>query len=457
MGICVRTIRGAERLVSDEKLNGCSVTPDDAVIVGLSGGPDSVALLISLLCARGRGRFGELSACHVHHGIRGESADADLAFCEALCGELGVPLTIARVDAPAEAKESGVSLETAARNLRYEALERARKEANADWIAVAHHKLDQAETVLMHLMRGAGLDGLCGMRRVNGRVIRPLLDVPREALLAFLADNGLRYRVDETNALPVAGRNRVRNELLPLFEALRPGSANAIADCAFRLAEDAAYLNDQAEKARVHARLSNGRYDKNALCQLPKPLLARAVFKILAEAGVPDAAASDVRRIAALLNAGNGTAIELRGGYLASVNAKALRVEKAHFPVRCEVPFCRDGDTILPVGVFRAKAVSAAAFPAKPNEAYLDLDRLPQDLLVRTRRDGDRFYPLGAPGERSLSDCFTDRKLSRAERNVPLLADETHVYWTPYYTVSETAKVTPSTEHILHIQFEEGT
>lgn len=457
MGTYIRKKRRGDcRLVSDEALVGCGVHENDAVVVGLSGGPDSVSLLAALLDAAARGRLKTVFACHVHHGIRGAAADDDERFCRSLCDKLCVPLAVARVDAPNEAKKQGVSLETAARELRYAALENARIAFGAEWIAVAHHRLDQAETVLMHLMRGAGLNGLIGMRNVNGRIIRPLLGVSKAEITAFLTENGIDFCTDETNSEPAAARNRVRNELLPLMETLRPGAIGSIADCAKRLSDDADYLDGEAEKAFLAAKLANG-YAADKLLPLPRPLLARALMKILAVEHVLDGSAADVDRLIRLLSAASNTEIELRGGRLAGISQGVLSIRPAKERQSFCVPFLASGETRFPGGRFVAERVARAALPAKPNEAYLDLDRLPAALAVRTRCGGDRFYPLGSRGERLLSDCFTDRKLPKKARDIPLLADGGRILWTPGYTISELAKVTPSTERILHILFEEGT
>ena len=235
------------------------IRPGDGVVVGLSGGPDSVFLLYALHTLQARMGF-TLRAVHVHHGIRGAEADRDAAFSEKLCAKLAVPFQAVHVAAPAYAAQQGLSLEEAARILRYEALETARQqlEAPSAWIAVAHHLDDQAETVLHNLVRGAGLRGLAGMENRRNHVIRPLLSIKREDILKWLEQNKIAYVTDSTNADPHYTRNRIRSTVLPELREINPEASAHIAHSAALLREADAYFHALAlQYVDAHATLTS--------------------------------------------------------------------------------------------------------------------------------------------------------------------------------------------------------
>ena len=279
------------------------ICPGDGVVVGLSGGPDSVFLLYALHTLQARMGF-TLRAVHVHHGIRGAEADRDEAFSAELCAKLAVPFQVEHVAAPAYAAQHGLSLEEAARILRYEALEAARQQlgqtlaarpsdspvpdsartsdspaftagspsrlpddwsmkglpapsAPAAWIAVAHHLDDQAETVLHNLVRGAGLRGLAGMENRRNHVIRPLLSIKREDILKWLEQNKIAYVTDSTNADPHYTRNRIRSTVLPELREINPEASAHIAHSAALLREADAYFHALAlQYVDAHATLT---------------------------------------------------------------------------------------------------------------------------------------------------------------------------------------------------------
>lgn len=278
------------------------IRPGDGVVVGLSGGPDSVFLLYALHTLQARMGF-TLRAVHVHHGIRGAEADRDAAFSEKLCAKLAVPFQAVHVAAPAYATQQGLGLEEAARILRYEALEAARQQLTqalatartsdfpvtiadspshlpdapsmkgrtatstpAAWVAVAHHLDDQAETVLHNLVRGAGLRGLAGMENRRNHVIRPLLSIKREDILKWLEQNKIAYVTDSTNADPHYTRNRIRSTVLPELREINPEASAHIAHSAALLREADAYFHALAlQYVDAHATLTGDPDSANAV------------------------------------------------------------------------------------------------------------------------------------------------------------------------------------------------
>ena len=238
------------------------------ILVALSGGADSVFLL-SCLSRIAESEGIRLSALHVEHGIRGEESLSDAELCRALCAELSVPLTVVSLSVPTEAEKTGEGLEECARRLRYEALEKERERLSLDYIAVAHHADDQAETVLLHLLRGSGARGLCGMAPLRGRILRPLL--------GFSADEIRTLVSDETYT-----RNFVRARVLPMLERVTPEPASAICRAAELLRRDLACLDRMAEEVLSDPERACSR---RVLAELPDPIRARVVIGLAARAG----------------------------------------------------------------------------------------------------------------------------------------------------------------------------
>lgn len=251
-------------------LNGAGRPSSGICTVAFSGGADSTALLLCLYQLREALSI-DLRAVHVHHGIRGEEADRDAAFCKQICEKYGIPLQTVYVDVPAYAKENRLSVETAARKLRYQALESAAPEGE---IATAHHAGDHAETVLFHLLRGSGMKGLRGILPRSGRIIRPLLNAEKPEILAFLERCGETFVEDSTNFNDESSRNRLRADLIPLLMRENPAVLRHIARTAEILTEDEAYLSDQAETAyRACFDFQGG--GLHGLMQYAKPLRMR--------------------------------------------------------------------------------------------------------------------------------------------------------------------------------------
>lgn len=446
---------GQRRLIGENELTACGCNPTDLVLVALSGGADSTALLLSFHELFQEGKIRGVFAAHLNHGIRGETAERDLRFCESLCERLSIPIATETADVPKRARERGESLEQAAREVRYDFLERARICFGANVIATAHHSDDQAETILINLMRGSGTSGLCGMKPRSGFIIRPMLKLSRAEILSFLAEREEAYCEDETNAEQTATRNRVRHLLMPMLESFNPAIAKSLCKTAELLCQDDAFLNAAAQEAEREL-LSGEGLDRAGLAELPKAISSRIVRKRL-YALDGNVSEMDIRRVSALCEAQTGTAIELPGGFSAWTDATALYFGKRPEAREYETRFNPEGETNTPWGTWKSERVTCWQPTTNRLEAYLDAQKLPKDLVVRSRRAGDRFFPLGAPGEKKLSDVLTDKKIAKEQRDLPLLASEHDIYFACGLTVSERAKVTPDTREILHIICYRGT
>ena len=437
-------------LMTERTLRACRLNGREAVVCAFSGGPDSTALLLELVRLRDEGRIGPLYAAHFEHGIRGEEALADLAFCRELCLKIHVPLFSESGDVPGYAEREGLSVETGARKLRYGFLRRLKAALGADVIALGHHRDDQAETVLLHLIRGSGMAGLTGMSPRSGDLVRPLLDVGREDVLAYLAERRQPYRTDSTNALTDASRNRLRQEGMEALKAVNPRAAEHIAACADRLRAEDEFLDGLAQRALDEA---NG--SRRTLAALPDVLQKRAALLLLRRV-TDDFTEADVSRLTDLFSLPSGRTVPLRGGLAARADGDRLTIA----PAGAEEDFFADfpvGETVTtPWGDYRAAWVEKAPIPCPAHEAYVDGDRLAGALALRQAQPGDRFAPLGLGGSKLLSDYYTDRKMDRRARRTPIVVDEAGPVFVPGGTVADRVKIGKDTKRILHIIFYEG-
>lgn len=431
---------------ADSTWADCGVRTSDGVLAALSGGADSVALLLGLRMLQMNGQIARLCAAHLHHGIRAGEADEDEAFVRSLCQSLDVPLYLEHADVPALAKRDGVSLELAARNARYAFLERIKRETGLDWIALGHHRDDQAETVLLHLLRGSGTDGLAGMRIRCGDRIRPLLRTGKDEILAFLKAFRQPYRTDSTNLVPDATRNLIRLAVLPKLREVNPSADRAIAQAAQHVAEDADYLNGLADRAFRECGANRKR-----LLTLDRPIRLRVLKRLF---GSDNYTASDLNRMDALLHGQTGDMASLGNGVTAWLDAENIRFGLPERERYC-IPLPEEGTVRLPKGRLTVETAERAVIPCGAYDAYVDADRIVGQTLVRTPNDGDRFTPLGMHGERLLSDCLIDRKVPRFERNMPIVCDEQGIVYVTGYTIHERLRVTAQTTHIKHYHYEE--
>ena len=371
----------------------------ERLLVGLSGGADSVALLRLLLTLPGK----SVSAVHVNHGLRGAEADTDEAFCRALCGRLGVPLTVARLHLPPGTGEGP------ARDARYAAFRGAMAETGCEALILAHHRDDQTETVITHLLRGAGRRGLSGIApetEVYGmRVLRPLLGLTRGELRTFLREIGQDWREDATNARPDCLRNRVRLELLPAMRAIVPDADRHIAETAGILREDLLAL-DALARAFLRDHAGDTWLRTAPLRSLPTGLQRHVLRMWWTDAAGERAGEQtlSLRQTDAFLRTALGrpdTWCNLPGDLRAYRGRQCLHLIGGDPPPEEEVPL-RDGAAVSGCRLTRLATDDSRLCAAVP-AAWLPL------LTVRTPRAGDTILPPGSGHRRPLEDYLRQR------------------------------------------------
>ena len=449
------------------------VAPESAVLVGVSGGPDSVALLHALVRLQPELAVARVGVAHVHHGLRGAEADADLAFVASLAAGLGLPFYTEKIDVAAAARNTGASVEDAARTARYRFFQDTAAAHGYQKIATAHHANDNAEWVLMNLVRGAGPDGLSGIPPVRDNIIRPLIHVSRDDILAFLTHGGMDYVEDSTNADLTFTRNRVRHHLLPLLEEqYNPGIAASLNRVAEIFRDESLWIRDMVSGLFEQAVLLRepGRVVLKAGVVRALPLAARRrlVRRVL------EIVKGDLRRITfdhvetVCRGVGRAFGLDLPDAVHVSGNEQELVfTDTAVCPATATPqvkPFSytlfdtglgNGSVTIAETGVTLGFALAPCAPPAKLQHndrrtALLDAEKLTCPLTVRNVRPGDRFVPLGMTGSQKVSDFFINTRVAPEDRAAcPVVESGGAIVWVAGHRMAEHVKLTPASRQVL--------
>lgn len=429
----------------------------ETVLAAVSGGADSVALL--RLLSESRDELGvRLCAAHLDHGIRFDSGK-DAEFVAGLCEGLRVRCVTEFVDVPGLARRDKLSLEVAARAARWDFLRRTAARLGAGAIATGHHRDDQAETVLIRLVRGSGSDGLRAMSPKDGMIIRPLLWAGHGQLTEYLGSCGQQWREDETNRDLSIARNRIRHLVMPELERLNPKAADAVCRAARLIGRDDDCLGDQVRQACGLVEEREDGLFLPAASALHPAILSRLLRIMALRMGPEYPESLHIEEAMALLgSARNGKAVDWPGGIQARRDAGGLLL-CANLPVpRIEpAPLKVPGVTLVPgLGRFLCTLLNAppadpSAFPAEIQ--HFDAARFPNEAWVRTRREGDRIVKLGMRGSRKLSDEMIDRKIPKWRRDrIPIIAGRDRVLWMAGYAVAGEAAITADTSATLRIE-----
>lgn len=430
--------------------------PGQTVLVAVSGGPDSLALLDVLLQLAPELEL-RLAVAHLDHGLRPDSA-ADADFVAAFAAERGLTCYRERVDVAALLRGSGQSPEAVARAVRYAFFERAAAATGAERVALGHNADDQAETIIMRLLRGAGSEGLSGIPPVRLPYVRPLIETPRSEIEAYCRARGLAARRDSTNADPAYTRNRIRHELMPVLKGYNPRLVPALGELGERLRAEADYIARQAADALAACSVGDALACRR-LIALPIALQRAALRAYYARAtGAEPLAHLHVERLRELAAATAPTQHQLPGGFFARSEGGRLIIKRSEAaPAPFELVPLVPGLTPLPTGetlaawLTEAGAHDWSAVNAR-RQAFLDFEAC-GEFVVRNRRPGDRIRLPGVAGDKKLQDVLVDAKLPRGERDrLPLLARGREILWIPGLRVSERVKVTPATRVVLALQ-----
>ena len=391
-------------------------------------------------------------ALHCDFHLRGEESERDAAFARTFAESLGVPFYQTDFDTVAYAREHHLSIEMAARALRYAWFEELRERLGAQAIAVAHHRDDSVETVVMNLIRGTGIRGLTGIRPRNGFVVRPLLCVSRADIVAWLENQGIRYVTDSTNLSDAYTRNFIRLNVLPLLERINPSVREAIARSAEHLSAVASVYAYEIARAREEVIVSEGCLSIEALCRFPAP--EAILYELLKEYGFSRWVSAEVF-----------DALRKESGKVFYSKTHRLLKDRAYLWI---VPLEREAEKTSflldplreiyrePVGLTFRELPITPDFQIEKNRrfAYFDADKLRFPLTLRKWREGDWFVPFGMKGRQKLSDYFSDHKFSRIEKEKAwLLCSGDAIIWLIGERADNRFRIDSGTKRVLAVNF----
>lgn len=433
----------------------------DRIAVGVSGGADSVALLRFLAALRPQ--FGwDLVVCHIHHGLRGAEADRDECFVRALAEQLGLPCAVSRIDAAALALRDHISVEEAGRTARYAFFAQTAGEGGR--IATAHTLDDSIETVLMNLVRGTGLRGLCGIPRIRGNIVRPLLDCTRAEVEDYLGALGQPYCTDSTNLTDDYTRNRIRHDILPRLCALNPNFPGAMARMLPRLAAQQALTDCLAAQSAQQLHTACGGLSRQGLSALPEPVCDRLLLRLLEQNRLPVSAAA-VERMTETLRTGGKLDLAARSWFFVAQGDLAAVIYAPPGgipPVPVPLPQ-EETPVILPFSPQKSlKLTLCNKIVANTSEKFnisllkyaIDCDRIKGYSFMRTRRPGDTF--IVGKKQLSLGEAWAAAGIPALLRPaLMVLADEQGVLWAEGIGSSSRAAVTENTQQYVIIECQE--
>ena len=481
-----KVVRKVQRRVATA-LKDAGPTKNKLLIVAVSGGPDSLALLYSLHTLRDSLGF-RLHGAHLDHGLRGAEAEEDARFVAETFQSLSLPFTVERADVPSFRAERHLSLEEAARKVRYTFLGRVASEVQADAVVLGHTADDQAETVLMNILRGTGLTGLRGMAPLTlGSIsqdmpevalLRPLLEVIREETEAYCRARGLCPRRDETNLSTDFTRNRLRHELLPQLQQYNPSIKEALRRLSRSAAQDMAYLEKGVDRAwaalvNINKEPQGLTLNRKAFSSLDPAiqhhLLRRAVSQVKGD--LEDVEQNHIQDMARLMKGRPGKSLNLPGRVSFSVSYESATLALAQEDL-CPLPTLEGehklkvpGQTVI--GDWRVDC-SLITPDGTPQEdigeprgggdsyaAVLSLETVGSHLWVRTRQPGDRFQPLGMAQDKKLQDFMVDAKIPRSWRDrVPLVVSPAGIVCVVGYRIADWARVDEGTSKKIRLRFQ---
>lgn len=428
-----------KRYIADNKL----FEQSDKLLVGLSGGADSMALLNVLIELKY-----DCFAAHCNFHLRGEESDKDQLYVEDWCNFKNIPLITVDFDTTKYAADNKISIEMAARELRYGWFERVRKEHDADYIAVGHHLNDSIETFLLNLIRGTGISGLSGIAPKNGRVVRPLLSVSREEIEEYLDGKATNFRVDSTNLEDIYTRNFVRLNLLPSLEKINPSINDAIARTSKNLSEVEKVYRHVMEKDIKEVLLDNV-IDIVKLRQTISP--QSVLFEILFPLGFSPSSIEDVLDS---IDATPGKVFYSPSHRLIKDRISLLIDELSTNEVENRTFTINKGNTHidLPLDMSFDVKPYPVDITKSPKYLYLDADLITYPLVLRKWQLGDWFVPFGMKGRKKLSDFFTDQKFSiKDKEDVWILVSGEDIVWVVGHRSDDRFRVTPKTKNVLVI------
>ena len=440
-------LRKIEQFIEQKEL----MSKNQLYLVALSGGADSVALLLVLK------RLGyNVEAAHCNFHLRGEESDRDEDFCKDLCRELDIKLHLAHFDTQTDASLHGISIEMAARNLRYNYFEALLKDIDASAVCVAHHKDDSAETLLLNLVRGTGIEGLTGIKSKNNRIVRPFLCVRRNEIINYLEQQNQSFVTDSSNLVNDVQRNKIRLDVMPLLQTINPSVVEHLNQTGEYVEDATAILNATLEQM----------YDRVVLLKTEEQMIvdierlekeqssSYLLWYILKNYGFN---AAQIKQISQGLTTSIGRVWESTTHAL-TINNNKIIVEPLFTCDSKEYRLIEEGlyhlNSKLSIEIKKESYSIDNDFSKDPKDVWIDADQVVFPLSIRLIKEGDRMIPLGMKGSKLISDMLTDLKVSYfdRQRQYVLLDNKQQIIWILGHRIDDRYKITLSTKTVLKIK-----
>lgn len=442
------------RFIEEYKL----IKRGDKILIALSGGPDSVFLFHFLL--KYKKKYGIIiGAMHVNHMIRGKEADRDEKFCKNLCSLAGVDYHTVKRDVPSFAKTIKISIEEAAREIRYKEFEKVKKKFGYDKIATAHNCSDNAETVFLNLIKGTGIKGLAGIPIRRQNIIRPILSISKDEILTWLGKNKVQYLIDKSNLSNVYERNFIRNEMFPMIKKnLNPNVEHTIFKSSLVLKKQSAILQSKIEilgELVVVKKKDKLEINLDELNKIDEGIWAE-VIKFAVERSFPvQFSFNDCKKIVSLVSNQAGRSINLPGKLKALKERNRILIFQQETEKKNDLVEIKIGET-KPLD---HKKVSinyinkhSAKYSFNKTVEYIDSDKIIGNFILRAWKNGDRFYPLGLAGSKNVSDFLNDEKVQAYEKRMQLvLINSQKIVWVVGHRIDDRFKVTDKTRKVLQL------
>lgn len=440
-------LRDIEKFIIDKKL----INKGEKILVALSGGPDSVALLHILHSLKERFDM-ELGAAHINHLLRGEAADADQEFARRVCNELGVEFYLKREDISAYSKRYGIGEEEAGRRVRYGFFDKICKEKGYDKIAVAHNLDDNIETFLFRLMRGTGLEGLSSIPLRRDNIIRPLMEKKKKEILEYLEEQNYEYCIDETNNKNIYTRNKIRLDLIPYMEKeFNSNLVEAISNLIEEIDETNRYL-----QGNIKGTIKGNSVKIETLLKYDK-IFRKRIYNNLLKNYPVEVSRRKLDSIDELIFSQGNKELNLGEGYFIKKGYKDIKVmekrekkkEKGKIPLEINQKIMYNG--------YRIESKLVEKLPRQREGFYFDYEKLNGELIIRTRENGDKFVPFGMKSRKKLKNFFIDSKVDKDVRDrLPIITTGDEILLVGNLRASNLFKVDKDTKKILLLKVKEG-
>ena len=440
-------LRKIEQFIEQKEL----MNKNQLYLVALSGGADSVALLLALK------KIGyNIEAAHCNFHLRGEESDRDEDFCKKLCHKLDIKLHLAHFDTQTNASLHGISIEMAARNLRYNYFEALLKDINASAVCVAHHKDDSAETLLLNLVRGTGIEGLTGIKSKNNRIVRPFLCVRRNEIVNYLEQQNQLFVTDSSNLVNDVQRNKIRLDVMPLLQTINPLVVEHLNQTGEYIEEAASILNTALEQMQNRVVLL--KTEEQTIIDIERLEKEQSsnylLWYILKNYGFN---AAQIKQISCGLKISVGRVWE-SATHALTINNNKIIVEPLFTCDTKEYHLIEEGlyylKSKLSIEIKQELYSIDNGFSKDPKDVWIDADKVVFPLSVRLIKEGDRMIPLGMKGSKLISDILTDTKVSYfdRQRQYVLLNNDQQIIWLVGRRIDDRYKITSSTKTVLKIK-----